>query len=234
MASAVGMDKSVMKKLFEQAGLPVPRYRVFSRSEFERDGSALVAALQADLGLPAFVKPCRLGSSVGISKSHSEDELWASISNALLHDRKVIVEEMIVGREVECGLLGNEQPSVSVFGEIVPKREFYDYEAKYTEGLAELIIPARLTSDQVARLTEVAIAAFQAIDAEGMARVDFFIEEPSGRVVLNEINTIPGFAPTSMFPKLWAASGLPYGELVERLVELALERQRVDRRDWRP
>lgn len=226
LASAVGMDKGVMKALFEHAGLTVPRYRVFTAREWDEDPAATVKSLVAKLGLPMFVKPCRLGSSVGIGKAHAADEVGALITEALTHDRKVIVEEMIAGREVECGLLGNDRPAVSVFGEIVPKNEFYDYEAKYTEGMAELIIPARLPAEQVRRLSDIALRAFRAIDAEGMARVDFFIEEPGGRIVLNEINTIPGFAPTSMFPKLWDASGLPYGALIERLVELALERDR--------
>ena len=234
LASAVGMDKGVMKALFEHAGLPVARYVVFTARDFSEDGAGVVKRLRSELGLPLFVKPCRLGSSVGISKARSEDELWGSIAEAFRYDRRVIAEEMIRGREVECGLLGNDRPAVSVFGEIVSTREFYDYEAKYTQGLAELIIPARLTSGQVDSMTDIALRAFRAIDAEGMARVDFFVEEPSGRVIVNEINTIPGFAPTSMFPKLWEASGLPYGLLVERLVELALERHVTNRKDWRP
>jgi len=224
MASAVAMDKGVMKALFEHAGLPGPKYLLFTRREWQESSDQTITRIGDRLGLPVFVKPSRLGSSVGISKAATTDELWASISEALRHDSKIIVEEAITGREIEVGLLGNQNPAVSVFGEVVAKHDFYDYEAKYTDGLAELIIPACLSGSQVRDLTGVALRAFKAVDAEGMARVDFFIERDTERVVLNEINTIPGFAPTSMFPKLWAASGLPYGELVARLVELALER----------
>jgi D-alanine-D-alanine ligase len=223
-ASAVGMDKAMMKALFEHAGLPVPRYKIFTARDWDREPAALVDDIADGLGLPVFVKPCRMGSSIGISKASTTDELWASMQEALRYDRKVIVEEMIRGREIECGVLGNADPMVSVFGEVLSKHDFYDYESKYTEGLAELVIPAPLPPAQLHDLTDIATRAFKAIDAEGMARVDFFIEFGSERVILNEINTIPGFAPTSMFPKLWAASGLPYAELVDRLVHLALER----------
>jgi D-alanine-D-alanine ligase len=231
LASAVGMDKAVMKALFQHAGLEGPRYEVFSAREWERDSPAIVARIESNLGLPVFVKPCRMGSSVGISKAKSTDEVWASIAEALAHDTKVIVEEMITGREIECGLLGHDEPAVSVFGEVVSTHEFYDYESKYTEGLADLIIPVRLSAGQAQGLTEIARRAFNAIDAEGMARVDFFIEAGTERLVLNEINTMPGFAPTSMFPKLWEASGLSYAALFDRLVELALERHGAPRAD---
>ncbi len=223
-SSAVGMDKALMKALFVQAGLPVTTYLVFQAHEWRADPVAVLNRIETQVSLPAFVKPCRLGSSVGISKAKTRDELWASIALAVAHDRKIIVEQAVRGREVECGLLGNHIPTVSVFGEVIAHHEFYDYEAKYTDGLADLIIPAKLTATEVSGLSEMAIRAFQAIDAAGMARVDFFIESDTRRLILNEINTIPGFAPTSMFPKLWEASGLSYGELVERLVELALER----------
>jgi D-alanine-D-alanine ligase len=235
LASAVGMDKEFMKRLFNQAGLPSPKYVAFTRRDFELSRQELIDRLVHELGLPIFVKPCRLGSSVGIEKAHTTNELWASISHALEHDDKVIAEETILGREIECGLLGNEDPAVSVFGEIVPKHEFYDYEAKYTDGLADLTIPARLSPEQVHELRDYAVRAFKAIDATGMARVDFFVQDGDpGRIVVNEINTIPGFSPTSMFPKLWEAGGISYGALIERLVELALERHPTRRRDWRP
>jgi D-alanine-D-alanine ligase len=224
LGSAVSMDKSVMKALFEHAGLPVAPYLVFTAREFEQESEQIITRIEHQLGLPVFIKPCRLGSSVGISKAETTDELWSGIRLSLAHDRKVIVEQAVRAREVECGVLGNDSPAVSVFGEITTNHAFYDYEAKYSEGLAELTIPARLTSDQVSTLTDIAKRAFAAVDAEGMARVDFFIEKESGTVVLNEINTIPGFAPTSMFPKLWEASGLKYGDLIARLVDLALER----------
>lgn len=226
-ASAIGMDKALMKAMFEHAGLPVPKYRVLTRREWDRDPDQIVADVERALGYPVFVKPARLGSSVGISKAKTRDSLWASIGQAMGHDPqgKVLVEEGINGREVECGLLGNYDPAISVFGEILTNHEFYDYEAKYTDGLADLIIPARLSADQIRQLSSIALRAFEAIDAAGMARVDFFIEHDTDRVVLNEINTIPGFAPTSMFPKLWEASGLSYRCLIERLVELAIERR---------
>lgn len=223
-ASAVGMDKALMKALFEHTGLPVARYRTFSAREWRSASSDLLAEIEESLGFPVFVKPCRLGSSVGIAKAHSSEELRAGISDAVRYDNKIVVEEGIDGREIECGLLGNHDPSISVFGEVLPKHDFYDYEAKYTDGLAELLIPARLSLQEIQELTTIAFKAFKAIDVQGMARVDFFLERGTGRVVLNELNTIPGFAPTSMFPKLWEASGISYSSLVERLVELAIDR----------
>lgn len=222
-SSAIGMDKALMKAIFEHAGLEGPRYSVISRSEWNRDSGNVISAVENELGFPVFAKPARLGSSVGISKATTTDGLWAAISEALRYDAKVVVEQAIDGREIECGLLGNETPAVSVFGEIVSKRDFYDYEAKYTDGLAELIVPAQLSRVQIDEMTDIAIRAFKAIDARGMARVDFFLERGTDRVILNEINTIPGFTRTSMFPKLWEASGLSYTELIDRLVELALE-----------
>ena len=223
-ASAVGMDKAMMKAVFEHAGLPVGAYQVFTVSEWRSSGAELASAIEEGLGFPVFVKPCHMGSSVGISKASTKDELWAAVSEAGRHDRKIIVEKAIRGREIECGILGNDQPLISVFGEVLSEHDFYDYEAKYTDGLARLVIPAKLTADQVAKLTDVALRAFKAIDAEGMARVDFFVEHDSGNPVLNEINTIPGFTRTSMFPKLWEATGIGYSELIDRLVQLALER----------
>ena len=229
LPSAVGMDKGIMKALFEHAGLPGPRYRIFVARAWTESKGDVIATIENEIGLPVFVKPSRLGSSVGITRAATTDELWSSVTEAFAHDTKIIVEEEIRGREIECGVLGNHDPTISVFGEIVSKHEFYDYEAKYTVGLADLVIPARLNAGHVSTLTDIALRAFAAIDACGMARVDFFIEGESNRVILNEINTIPGFAPTSMFPKLWAASGLSYGELFERLVELAFERHEETR-----
>jgi len=222
-ASAVGMDKAMMKAVFEHAGLPVGPYRVFTMREWSSSAEVLASDVEDALGFPVFVKPCHMGSSVGISKATSKDDLWAAVSEAGRHDRKIIVEKAISGREIECGILGNDRPLVSVFGEVLSQHEFYDYEAKYTDGLANLVIPANLSAGQVRRLTDIALRAFKAIDAEGMARVDFFVEHESGNPVLNEINTIPGFTRTSMFPKLWEATGIDYPELIDRLVELALE-----------
>lgn len=222
-ASAVAMDKAMMKAVFEHAGLPVGPYRVFTMREWRSSGDELAIDMERALGYPMFVKPCHMGSSVGISKATSKDELWAAVSEAGRHDRKIIVEQAIDGREIECGVLGNDDPLVSVFGEVVSEHDFYDYEAKYTDGLANLVIPASLTVEQVRRLTDIALRAFRAIDGEGMARVDIFLERESGEPVLNEINTIPGFTRTSMFPKLWEATGIEYSELIDRLVQLALE-----------
>jgi D-alanine-D-alanine ligase len=223
-ASAVGMDKVMMKAMFEHAQLPVVPYRSFRRWEWEANAEGVLAQLVECLGLPAFVKPARLGSSVGISKAETVVELRDSVEHAVRFDNKIIVEAMVEGREVECGVLGNLNPEVSVFGEIVTHKDFYDYEAKYTEGLAELVIPAELSSEQEATMRDIAVRAFRSIDAAGMARVDFFVERGSGRPILNEINTIPGFTQLSMFPRLWEASGVSYGKLVDRLVQLALER----------
>ncbi|HZT96812.1 MAG TPA: D-alanine--D-alanine ligase family protein [Chloroflexota bacterium] len=223
-ASAVGMDKAFMKALFEHAGLPMTPYFVFNARDWERGADQVIASTESKLRYPVFVKPCRLGSSVGIDKARDTEELRTTVESALLHDSKIIVEQGVEGREVECGVLGGDDPMVSVFGEIDCRHEFYDYEAKYSEGLSELIIPANLTAAQVRELTDIALKAWAAIDAYGMARVDFFIEHETERVILNEINTIPGFTRTSMFPKVWEASGLSFGDLISRLIDLALER----------
>jgi D-alanine-D-alanine ligase len=230
LASSVGMDKAMMKTVFEHAGLPVVPYRWFSVKRWQTAPDEVIAEIESALEYPVFVKPCNLGSSVGISKARTRDELWTAVQEAARYDRKIIIEKGVNAREVECAILGNDDPTVSVFGEIVPHHEFYDYEAKYTEGLTDYIIPARLSAEQVRTLTDMALCAFHAIDAAGMARVDFFIERSSERLILNEINTIPGFTPTSMYPKLWEASGLSYSELIDRLIELALERHAEKKR----
>ncbi|MBI3450892.1 MAG: D-alanine--D-alanine ligase, partial [Acidobacteria bacterium] len=182
-------------------------------------------ALRA-LSLPLFVKPANGGSSVGVSKIKKESDLAPALVKAAAYDRKVVVEEGVDAREVECAVLGNDDPEASVVGEIVPSREFYDYEAKYLDDGSELIVPAKLTESQTAEVRSLAVAAFRALDAAGMARVDFFVRRKDGAVLLNEVNTIPGFTPISMYPRLWAASGVPFPELVERLIRLAMERHR--------
>ncbi|WP_206830450.1 D-alanine--D-alanine ligase [Alicyclobacillus fructus] len=224
LASAVGMDKIAMKQIFSAAGIPQARWVGFTRAVFAHDEARIVREIEDQLGYPCFVKPANLGSSVGISKARNQRDLVAAIHLALSYDRRVIVEEAIDAREVEIGILGNDHPIASVAGEIVPKREFYDYEAKYQEGGAELRIPADLSPEERQAVESYAIRAFQAIDGSGLARVDFFVERGTGRVLVNEINTMPGFTRFSMYPKLWEASGLAYDKLLDRLIELALER----------
>jgi len=226
-ASGVGMDKELMKGLFTEAGLPQVGYLVARDRAGDVDG--VVAEVEGDLDYPVFVKPVNLGSSVGIVKAHDRDELGAAVELAFGYDRKVIIEATAEGRECECAVLGNEQPEASVVGEVLPGNEFYDYEAKYTEGKMAFALPAPISDAQAAEVRRVAVAAFKAIDACGLARCDFFIEQPSGRVLLNEINTIPGMTDMSAFPKLWEASGLPFRALTDRLVELALARHATRR-----
>ena len=226
LASAAGMDKEVTKRLFRDHGVPVVPWLLFLRGEIEAHPRRVVAALEARFRYPLFVKPANLGSSVGITKVHGRGELRPALELAAKFDRKVLVERGVDGRELECSVLGNDDPEASVPGEIVPVHEFYDYAAKYLDEGSELIIPARLTAAQTRRVQELAVGAFRAIDCSGMARVDFFLERKTGKIYVNEINTIPGFTSISMFPKLWEASGLPYPKLIDRLIELALERHR--------
>lgn len=225
LGSALGMDKGAMKDIFVAKGLPVAPYIVVRRSDWREDPNAVLEALQSTgLSYPLFVKPANMGSSVGVSKVHEAGELSASIEFAAQYDRRIIVEQGIDAQEVECAVLGNDEPEASVVGEVVPGNEFYDYNAKYIDDNSALIIPAKIDDDTAEQIQDIAVQAFQAIDCAGMARVDFFIERGSGTVYLNEINTIPGFTRISMYPKLWEASGLSYTELVERLIELAIER----------
>jgi len=221
-ASAAAMDKVLMKGLFAAAGVPQADYRVLLAPR-----RAEAAALVAPLGWPVFVKPANLGSSVGVSKVKRAEELPPALEAAFAYDRKVVVEAGIDAREIELSVLGNDDPRASVPGEVVPDREFYDYDSKYSaESRTELRIPAPLHSAAVREVQEMGVRAFQAVDASGYARIDFLVERKSGRVLVNEINTIPGFTSISMFPKLWEASGIPYDELLARLVDLGLERHR--------
>ena len=225
LGSAVGMDKAVMKTLFAAAGLPIVRHLVVLRPEWRRDPAAAAARVASELGYPVFVKPANLGSSVGISKARSEEELEPAVQLALQFDRKVVIEAAVPNaREIECAVLGNDTPEASVPGEIVPGREFYDYEAKYIAEGSQAIIPAPLTDDQRDAVRSMSIAAFRAVDGAGMARVDFLLARDSGALFLNEVNTIPGFTTISMYPKMWEASGVSYPELIDRLIGLALER----------
>jgi D-alanine-D-alanine ligase len=225
LASAVGMDKAVMKVVFAARGLPVSPGRVVLRHEWDRQREAVAAGCAGEFGLPLFVKPANLGSSVGISKAADHEALVRAIDLAFEFDRKVLVEQAVPdAREIECAVIGNDDPEASVPGEIVPNREFYDYEAKYLDDRSELIVPAPLTDEQQETIKHMALEAFRSIDAAGMARVDFLLARRTGAVVVNEVNTIPGFTTISMFAKLWAASGLEYPALLDRLIQLALAR----------
>ncbi|MBS0634932.1 MAG: D-alanine--D-alanine ligase [Verrucomicrobia bacterium] len=218
--SAVGMDKDIQKRILRDAGIPVVKFRtLYSAHRDKLDPEMLIE----QLGLPLFVKPANLGSSVAISKAKTKDELIAAIDNAFEYDKKVLVEEFCPGREIECAVLGNESPIASVPGEVITSYEFYDFEAKYLDDKLKLEIPASLTASQVRQVQELSICAFELLSCAGMARVDFFLRD-DGKLLVNEINTIPGFTNSSMYPKLWDASGIGYVELVDRLIELALER----------
>ena len=224
LGSAVGMDKGMMKVLFQAAALPVVPHVVMPRRDWEQNPAAVQAYILQTLALPLFVKPSNLGSSVGISKVKQTGELPAALELACQYDRRLLIEQGLECREFECSVLGNDDPQVSVVGEIVSYREFYDYEAKYGEGQSELRIPAQIDSALADTLRRMAVVAFQAVDAAGLARVDFFVERRTGTPYVNEINTLPGFTTVSMYPKLWEASGLPYAQLIDRLVHLAFER----------
>ncbi|HEY8551871.1 MAG TPA: D-alanine--D-alanine ligase family protein [Thermaerobacter sp.] len=224
MASAVGMDKAVMKELFRARGLPVVPFVVATATRWRREPEALIEAIEGTLGYPCFTKPANLGSSVAIRRCRDRRELADGLAEAFAYDRKVVVERGVEARELEISVLGNEEPVASLPGEVRPRAEFYTYEAKYTEGGAELIVPAPVPPRVVEAMQRLAIAAFQAVDAAGLARVDFFLERATGRLLVNEINTIPGFTAYSMYPRLWEAAGLPYRDLITRLIELALER----------
>ena len=226
VGSAVGMDKDVMKRVFHAEGLRQTDYATIRRHRWQREAEAVMAEMLARFEFPVFVKPANLGSSVGISKAHDELELRAGIRMAAEYDYKIVVEAGLEDcREVECSVLGNEEPEASVVGEIVPCNEFYDYRAKYVDDRSELVIPARISAATSERVRALALRAFRAVEAAGCARVDFFVRRADDEVYLNEINTIPGFTPISMYPKLWAASGVGYAELIDRLIGLALERQ---------
>jgi D-alanine-D-alanine ligase len=232
LGSAAGMDKDVMKSLFRSAGLPIVKHVTFLRSEWEDEPKKVQKLVESKLKYPVFVKPANLGSSVGISKAHDRKELGPAIEEAAKFDRKIVVEEGVGGtkekaREIECAVLGNDRPQASIPGEIVPSAEFYDYRAKYLDEGSQLIIPAELSQAETKKVQELAIAAFKAVDCSGLARVDFLMDPGSGKarkIYLNEINTMPGFTSISMYPKLWAATGVPYPELIEKLIELGLER----------
>lgn len=224
LGSAVAMDKAVTKTILEQAGLPQIPWRLVTRKEWTREPDRIRDGIAEAIGFPCFVKPANMGSSVGISKVHGVDEFDAAMALASFHDRRIVIEQGVSAREIELAVLGNDQPMASVAGEVRPRGEFYDYNAKYIDDTAELIIPAPIASDLLGYLQGLAVDAFKALDLAGLARVDFFVERHTDRVFINEINTLPGFTSISMYPMLWEASGVPIEELVERLVGLALER----------
>jgi D-alanine-D-alanine ligase len=226
LGSATGMDKVAMKQLFERAGLTLIEYNWFLRSSWEEDPVTVIKRISRSLGFPVFVKPANLGSSVGISKATNKDELQDAIKDAARYDRKIVVERAVIGREIEVSILGNEHPMASLPGEIITGHEFYDYEDKYIDTTSRTEVPAKLPTRIIERIQRDGIRAFQAIDGSGLARVDFFVERGTNRVIINEINTMPGFTSISMYPKLWEASGIPYSDLIDRLIQLALERHR--------
>jgi D-alanine-D-alanine ligase len=236
LGSAAGMDKDVMKSLFLAAKLPIVKHVTLLRSEWETDPKKIRKRVENKLKYPVFVKPANLGSSVGITKAHDRAELGPCIEEAAKFDRKILVEQGVGGkkhkaREIECSVLGNDNPEASLPGEIVPGKEFYDYNAKYLEEGSELIIPAKLSKSETKRVREIAIAAFKAVDCSGLARVDFLMDPKTRKIYLNEINTMPGFTSISMYPKLWAATGVSYPELITRLIQLGLERHEEKKRN---
>lgn len=224
LGAALGMDKEKMKMVFAAVGLPNVEYFVCRRNEWERSPATVMNVVEQSLGYPCFVKPVNLGSSVGINKAHNRAELEHAIQVAAEYDRKIIIERGINCREVECAVLGNDEPVASVVGEVISSGEFYDYNAKYLDGKSQTIIPADLSQATAEEVRRQAVRAFLATDLSGLARVDFFIERETGKVYINEVNTLPGFTEISMYPKLWLASGLPYPQHLDRLIELAIER----------
>jgi D-alanine-D-alanine ligase len=223
LASAVGMDKDVQKRLFRDAGIPIVEYVCVSRAQWQRDSAAVEKAVAKKLRYPVFVKPATLGSSVGMTKVRRARDLPAAMDEAAQYAQKILIERAVNAREIEVAVLGNEDPRTAVPGEIIPHREFYDYTAKYLEEGTQLRIPAKLAPAQVKRFQEFARRAFLAIECRGMARVDFFLEKRTAKIYINELNSIPGFTSISMYPKMWEASGISYPQLIDRLIELALE-----------
>jgi D-alanine-D-alanine ligase len=230
LGSALAMDKAMTKTVLAQAGLPQGPWRLVARRDWERAPDQVAEAIVATIGFPCFVKPANMGSSVGVSKVHDPSELPAAMATASHFDRRILIERGLDARELEVSVLGNDDPIASVAGEIVPANEFYDYNAKYIDDNSELIIPAPIDSTTMVQVQELAIAAFQALDLAGLARVDFFLERGTDRLLINEVNTIPGFTAISMYPLLWEASGLSLPELVDRLLALAVERHHERRR----
>ncbi len=236
LGSSAGMDKDIMKSLFRAAGLPIVKHVTVLRSQFEGDPRKTQNLVESKLKYPVFVKPANLGSSVGISKAHDLKELGPAIAEAAKFDRKIVIEEGVGGkknkaREIECAVLGNDDPKASIAGEIVPCKEFYDYDAKYLAEGSELVIPAKITKAEIKTVQRLAVAAFEAVDCTGLARVDFLMDPKSRRIFVNEINTMPGFTAISMYPKLWGATGVSYPELIDRLIQFGIERHEDKKRN---
>lgn len=224
-ASAVGMDKALMKAVFRANNLPIVDWMLIRRHDWESKPEETIRSIESAFGYPCFIKPANLGSSVGISKAHNWDELAQALANAAQYDRRLLAERAVDAREIECSVLGNDEPIAAIPGEVVPKREFYDYVAKYADDSGtELKVPADLSPELTRSVQDIAVRAFKAIDGSGLARVDFFIERGTNRVLVNEINTIPGFTSVSMYPMMWEKTGLTYPALIDRLIQLALER----------
>jgi len=236
LGSAAGMDKDIMKSLFRAADLPIVKHVTILRGDWEANPRKAEKLVSSKLKYPVFVKPANLGSSVGISKAHAQRELGTAIQEAAKFDRKIVIEQGVGGkmqkaREIECSVLGNDRAEASIPGEIIPSKEFYDYDAKYLDEGSQLIIPAKLKKTEIKKVQQIAIAAFKAVDCSGLARVDFLMDPKTRKIYLNEINTMPGFTAISMYPKLWAASGLSYPQLIERLIQLGLERHEDKKRN---
>ena len=236
LGSSAGMDEDIMKSLFRAAGLPIVRQVTILRHQFEATPKKIYKLVESKLKYPVFVKPANLGSSVGISKAHDRKELGPAIAEAAKFDRKIVIEEGVGGkknkaREIECAVLGNDNPQASIAGEIIPIKEFYDYDAKYLVEGSEPVIPAKITKSEMKTVQKLAIAAFQAVDCTGLARVDFLMDPKSRKILVNEINTMPGFTAISMYPKMWAATGLAYPDLIDRLIQLGIERHEDKKRN---
>lgn len=224
LASSAGMDKTIAKRLFKDAGIDIAPYVEVLRSEWRKNPDSATAKVEKELGYPCFVKPVNSGSSVGISKARNGAEFKAAMDEAAKYDRKILIEKGINAREIEVSVMGNDEPEASLPGEIVPCNEFYDYSAKYIDDKSKLSIPAKLSDDLIAKIRETAVKAYKALDCAGLARVDFFVEKETNNIIINEINTLPGFTSISMYPKLWEATGLPYSQLLDKLIDLAIER----------
>jgi D-alanine-D-alanine ligase len=231
LASAACMDKATAKILFQAKNLPLAKYAVFLEEEWLLQTETTLKRIQEDFFLPLFVKPANLGSSVGISQVKDYEDLGKALTEAFLYDKKILVEEAIQGREIECSVLGNDKPKASLPGEVIPHREFYDYQDKYIDGKTTFGIPADLSENITKKIQDLSIKAFKAVDCSGMARVDFFLQDKTSTIYLNEINTIPGFTEISMYPKLWEVSNLPFPDLLEKLVDLGFEKHRTKKRN---
>jgi len=232
LASALGMDKAYAKIIFEKAGIPQGKYLVFNRKQLNTNLESIIEQVEDSLAYPCFVKPSNAGSSVGVSKAGNREKLIEALNLAARYDRRILVEEFIDGREVECAVLGNDEPIASTVGEIIAGSDFYDYHDKYINDISRVEIPANLPEETINQIRDYAVRAFKSLDCAGLSRVDFFVHRKTGKIYINEINTLPGFTSISMYPKLWANSGISYSELITRLIELALERFEDSKRDY--